>query len=176
MSENKWSLDNILFTLLRVTIGWVFLFAFLDKTTGWFEYDFEGATYGTSKENAWKFGTNDKDPTWGFLNFGTQGKYFGEFFRDNVAGEQITIWLFMLGLLGVGVAMILGIFRKIAAVSGATMMMFMWLASLPLPNNPILDDHIIYAVVLLVMGFTDHHGTIFVPQWKAIAEANPILA
>ena len=128
MSENKWSIDNILFTLLRVTIGWVFLFGFLDKNFGWFEYKFDGATYGTTSDKAWKFGTTDNDPTWGFLNFGTQGKYFGDFFRDNVAGEPITTWLFMLGLLGVGVAMLLGIFRKIAAISGARMMMFMWLA------------------------------------------------
>lgn len=176
MSENKWSVNSILFTLLRVTIGWVFLFAFLDKNFGWFEYEFEGATYGTPKDKAWEFGTSNNDPTWGFLNFGTQGKYFGEFIRDNVAGEQITIWLFMLGLLSVGVAMILGIMRKIAAISGATMMAFMWLVSLPLPNNPILDDHVIYAVVLLVLGFTDNHGVILVPQWKEIADSKPFLA
>lgn len=176
MSENKWSLDNILFTVLRVTIGWVFLFGFLDKNFGWFEYKFGEDTLGTTSDQAWKFGTTDNDPTWGFLNFGTQGKYFGEFFRDNVAGEQITIWLFMLGLLGVGVAMLLGIFRKIAAISGALMMTMMWLASLPLPNNPILDDHVIYAVVLLVLGFTEHHGVIFVPQWESITKGNAILA
>ena len=176
MSENKWSLNNILFTILRVTIGWVFLFSFLDKNFGWFEYKFEGKPYGTPKDAAWEFGTSDNDPTWGFLNFGTQGKYFGEFIQDNIAGEQVTIWLFMLGLLGVGVAMILGIMRKIAAISGATMMSFMWLASLPLPTNPILDSHVIYAVVVLILGFTDNHGVIFVSKWKEISESKPFLA
>ena len=61
MGEETWTKDSILFTILRVTIGWTFLFAFLDKNFGWFEYEFEGATYGTSSDNAWKFGTSDND-------------------------------------------------------------------------------------------------------------------
>ncbi len=61
-------------------------------------------------------------------------------------------WLFMLGLLFVGVALILGIGVKLAGYTGAFMMFLMWLAVLPLENNPIIDDHFIYIIIML--GFT----------------------
>ena len=60
----------------------------------------------------------------------------------------------MVSLLGIGVALILGIGIRIAAVSGATMLLLMWAASAIWPdNNPILDDHIIYAIALGLLAF-----------------------
>ena len=55
----------------------------------------------------------------------------------------------MLGLLGIGVALMLGVTMRIAAASGALMLVLMWAASLPLENNPIVDDHLVYALVLV---------------------------
>ena len=55
----------------------------------------------------------------------------------------------MLGLLLIGLALILGIGVKIAGYSGALMMLLIWLALLLPKHNPILDEHIIYLVVLL---------------------------
>ena len=68
-------------------------------------------------------------------------------------------WLFMLGLLGIGVALVLGVGLKIAAVSGAVLLVMMWLALLPLENNPIVDDHIIYAVILFAIAMAE-------PRWS----------
>ena len=48
----------------------------------------------------------------------------------------------MLGLLGIGVALILGIGLRIAAVAGTVMYLMMWSVVLPLTTNPILDDHL----------------------------------
>ena len=45
--------------------------------------------------------------------------------------------------------LMLGIGMRIAAASGALLLVFMWMASLPLDNNPFMDDHLIYAVVLI---------------------------
>ena len=36
-----------------------------------------------------------------------------------------------------------------ACIAGATMLMLMWTASLPPENNLFMDDHIIYALVLI---------------------------
>jgi thiosulfate dehydrogenase [quinone] large subunit len=55
----------------------------------------------------------------------------------------------MMGLLGIGLALILGIGMRIAVVSGVAMMLMMYTAALPPENNPVVDDHIIYALVLI---------------------------
>ncbi|MEV4805278.1 hypothetical protein AB0K18_35210, partial [Nonomuraea sp. NPDC049421] len=58
-------------------------------------------------------------------------------------------WLFMAGLLGVGLALILGVAARLAAVAGTLMLVLMWAAELPLANNPFMDDHIVYSIVLI---------------------------
>jgi len=70
-----------------------------------------------------------------------------------LAGHAVVDWLFMLGLLGVGVALILGVALRPAAVAGSTMLLLMYLASWPFAavaagqptgsTNPIVDDHLI---------------------------------
>jgi thiosulfate dehydrogenase [quinone] large subunit len=71
----------------------------------------------------------------------------------------------MLGLAGVGIAVILGIGLRVAAVAGTLMMLFMWAAEWPLDRltdagaptmstNPIIEYHIIYALVLIVAALT----------------------
>jgi thiosulfate dehydrogenase [quinone] large subunit len=122
----------------RIAIGWVFLWAFLDKTFG--------LGFATPAEDAW---VNGGSPTSGFLNFATEGKLFHDFFAG-LAGP-VADWLFMLGLLGIGVALTLGIGMRIAAASGALMLLLMWAAELPLENNPFMDDHIVYAIVLVAL-------------------------
>jgi thiosulfate dehydrogenase [quinone] large subunit len=68
----------------------------------------------------------------------------------------------MLGLLGIGIALILGIGLRIAAVSGTLMMLGMWAAEWPLAKltsageptmstNPIVDYHIIYALAMIAL-------------------------
>ncbi|WP_212723122.1 DoxX family membrane protein [Nocardioides jishulii] len=120
--------------LTRIAIGWVFLWAFLDKTFG--------LGYATPADRAWIEGGS---PTAGFLS-GVQGP-FAELF-NNMAGQAWADWLFMIGLLGIGVALMLGVFMNLAAASGAVMLVLMWAAVLPLDNNPFMDDHLVYALVL----------------------------
>jgi thiosulfate dehydrogenase [quinone] large subunit len=68
-----------------------------------------------------------------------------------MAGQAWADWLFMGGLLGIGVALTAGIAMRIAAASGALLLVFMWMASLPLDNNPFMDDHLVYAMVLVLL-------------------------
>ena len=60
----------------------------------------------------------------------------------------------MVGLLGIGLALILGIGMRVAAVSGAVLYVLMWTAALPMTTNPILDDHITGAMTLIVLALT----------------------
>ncbi len=118
-------------------MGFIFLWAFLDKTFG--------LGFATTVENAWIHGGS---PTMGFLSFGTKGP-FAEIFQS-LAGMPVVDWLFMLGLLGVGVALIFNKYIKWAALVGSVMLLLIYLAVLPPENNPLIDDHIIYILVLAV--------------------------
>ena len=117
----------------RIALGWVFLWAFLDKTFG--------LGYATPAENAWIDGGS---PTSGFLG-GVEGP-FADFFQG-LAGNAFVDWLFMLALLGIGVAFMLGIGLRIAAASAVVLLVLMWMAVLPIVNNPFLDDHLVYALL-----------------------------
>ncbi len=121
--------------LARISLGWVFLWAFLDKTFG--------LGYATESKDAWLDGGS---PTFGFLSFGATGPFKGAY--NSIAGDAWADWLFMLGLLAVGVALILGVFVNLAAAAGALLLVMMWTAVLPPENNPFMDDHLIYALTL----------------------------
>jgi len=60
----------------------------------------------------------------------------------------------MLGLLGIGLALTLGIGMRVAAATGALLYLMMYAAVLPLENNPVIDVHIIGAVVVVVLALT----------------------
>ncbi|MET3423672.1 thiosulfate dehydrogenase [quinone] large subunit [Actinoplanes tereljensis] len=130
--------------VLRVATGFIFLWAFLDKTFGF--------GYATPSAKAW---INGGSPTKGFLSSVEAGPLKG-FFHD-IAGTGWANWLFMLGLLGIGVALILGIGLRAGAVAATVMMAFMWLAEWPLAkgsSNPIVDYHVIYALSAITLALT----------------------
>jgi thiosulfate dehydrogenase (quinone) large subunit len=143
--------------VLRLAFGFTFLWAFFDKLlalgfhTGW------TTNPETGEETLSRFGDaawiNGGSPTEGFLMYGTQGAWFHGFF-SSFAGAAWADWLFMIGLLGIGAALMLGIGMRIAAASGALLYLMMYLAVLPLENNPIVDDHLIGAVAVIVLALT----------------------
>jgi thiosulfate dehydrogenase (quinone) large subunit len=130
--------------VLRLAVGFVFLWAFLDKAFG--------LGYATPAERAWVAGG---EPSQGFLRSdGVQGPA-----RDVLAGiaSPATDWLFMLGMLAVGTAVLLGIGLRVAAVAGTTIMAMLWIATWPPTagsNNPVVDTHLIDALALVVLALT----------------------
>lgn len=124
--------------ILRIVMGWIFLWGFMDKV--W------GLGFTTAADKSWLSGTS---PTEGFLAFATKGPFVGLY--HSLAGSVLVDWLFMLGLLLMGVALILGIGVKIAGHAGALLMFFMWTSLLPPEHNPIVDEHIVQLLVLLAV-------------------------
>ncbi len=55
----------------------------------------------------------------------------------------------MAGLLGVGLALALGIGMRIAVVGGVAMLMLMYAAYLPPEHHPFLDEHLVYSILLV---------------------------
>ncbi|MBO3749287.1 DoxX family membrane protein [Streptosporangiaceae bacterium NEAU-GS5] len=156
---------NRVWGLARIAIGWIFLWAFLDKLFGW--------GFATPSAKAW---INGGSPTTGFLK-GTADRAFGGFF-SSLAGNAFVDWLFMLGLAGIGIALILGAGVRLAAITGGVLLVLMWAAELPLTTNPFLDEHIIYAIVLAGLALADAGDTLGIGRWwgsQPVVRAFPIL-
>ena len=128
--------------LLRIGLGLIFLWAFLDKLLG--------LGFATSADKAWISGGS---PTAGFLSSGVYGPFAG--FYHSLAGSAVVDWLFMLGLLGIGISLVLGIFMRVACYGGVVLMILIWSSLLPPKNHPFLDEHIIYLLVFIVLAFSN---------------------
>lgn len=125
--------ERYAWALARMALGWVFLWAFLDKLFG--------LGFSTAPARAWLAGGS---PTRGFLS-GSTGPLAGLY--QGLAGNPVVDVVFMAGLLAIGLALLLGVGLRIAAVSGSAMLLLMWSAAPP-RTNPFMDDHIVYAIVL----------------------------
>jgi thiosulfate dehydrogenase (quinone) large subunit len=139
------NIKKIVWLKLRFVMGFIFLWAFVDKLFG--------LGFSTQKSAAW---LNGGSPTRGFLTNATRGP-LEEFFQS-LAGVAIVDWLFMLGLLFVGLTLVINRFVMWGAIAGSIMMILMWLAAFPPQTNPIVDSHIVYVLVLVLLGLKSRDG------------------
>ncbi|MCH7745626.1 MAG: hypothetical protein IIC84_06090 [Chloroflexi bacterium] len=123
--------------LLRLSLGWTFFWGFIDKLFG--------LGFATGSEGAW---INGGSPTNGFLAFATKGP-LAEFY-GGMAGNAVVDWMFMIGLLVIGLPLLLGVGVKLAGYVGAAMLMLMYTAGFIFPeHNPFMDEHIVYAIIMI---------------------------
>jgi thiosulfate dehydrogenase [quinone] large subunit len=134
--------------VLRIGFGVTFLWAFFDKlfALGFSTGRDEAGVVDRFGDAAW---INGSSPTEGFLKFGADGPFKG--FYNSIAGTWFADWGFMLGLLGIGLALTLGIGMRFAAAAGGLLYVMMWTVVLPPENNPVLDDHLLGAVTLVAL-------------------------
>lgn len=148
----------MVFAGVRILTGFVFLWAFLDKTFGW--------GYATASGKGWVDGGS---PTKGFLSGVAAGPLQSTF--HSMAGDAWVNWLFMLGLLAIGVAVMSGVALRFAAVAGTVMMALMWAAEWPpaqhlstgapsMSSNPLVDYHVLYAAILIALA-VGHAGRVW---------------
>ncbi len=142
---------------LRILIGLIFMWAFLDKMFGLGFATCRIADPQTKEETVKvlcdKSVIKGGSATTGFLKFAAKGPM--QSFYNDLAGNKAIDALFMAGLGLIGGALILGIGMKIATVSGMLLLLMMWSAVLPGENNPLIDDHIVYIVALLGIRWAD---------------------
>ncbi|WP_022882327.1 hypothetical protein [Gryllotalpicola ginsengisoli] len=129
--------------VLRLATGFIFLWAFLDKTFG--------LGFSTPGSQAWISGGA---PSQGFLTGDAVTGPLKGFFA--AIASPATDWLFMLAMLGIGAAVMLGIGLRVSAGVGSGVLLLMYLAEWPFTpgaasTNPLVDYHIIYALALIVV-------------------------
>jgi thiosulfate dehydrogenase [quinone] large subunit len=124
---------------LRFLMGFLFLWSFLDKTFG--------LGFATKSSDAWIKGGS---PTTDFLSYAVYGPF--ALFFNSLAGIAFVDWMFMLGLLFVGMTLILNKYVKWGSLVGIIMLILMYLSLLWPSSNPIISEHVIYAFLLAYLG------------------------
>lgn len=139
----------IFLSITRIVLGFTFLWAFFDKLIGlgYSTCNTDG-TIEVMCERAWLSGGRITE---GYL--GASSGPLSDFFTT-LGTWAWTDWAFMAGLLGVGLALILGIGTRVAMVAGVAMLTMMFLAhGFPFVGrgltNPIIDSHVIQAVAMI---------------------------
>jgi thiosulfate dehydrogenase [quinone] large subunit len=136
--------------VLRLASGFIFLWAFLDKTFGF--------GYSTPTAASW---INGGQPSQGFLLHGVTGP-LAPFFT--AIASPASDALFMIGMLAIGLAVMLGIGLRISAVVGTVILLLMYLAEWSFganaaSTNPLVDYHIVYALALIVVALVSAGDT-----------------
>lgn len=136
--------------VLRMFMGFTFLWAFLDKA---FALGFStGRNPDTGAitffgADAWIKGGS---PTDGVLLYGLKGPFKGLY--DGLAGQTWVEWVYMLSMLLIGTALILGVATRLAAIGGIIWLTIFYTATAIWPeHNPFLDEHVVYAVLLVAL-------------------------
>ncbi len=135
---SKFSTREKIIGALRISLGFIFLWAFLSKAEMWL---------------------SGNHPAKGFLENGTRGIFAATFASGSE--NYLLNGLYMFGLFATGTALMLGITRRLATISGTLMMLFIYASSLPPANNPIVDEHIIYILLFLLLYFDKDAYSIF---------------
>ncbi|MFB9449481.1 DoxX family membrane protein [Dactylosporangium vinaceum] len=140
---------------IRLALGWIFFWAFLDKVFG--------LGFATPSARAWM---NGGSPTNGFLG-AAKGPFSG--FYHAIAGTAGADLLFLGALLAIGVALLLGVGMRLAAAGGALLTVMMWTAVLPPSSNPFMDEHLVYAAILIVLTLLGAGNTLGLGRaWTAL--------
>jgi thiosulfate dehydrogenase (quinone) large subunit len=150
--------------VLRLAMGWTFLWAFLDKafalgfSTGRVLND-AGQTVRIDffGQDAWIHGAS---PTAGVVGFALKGPFVNAI--QTMTGYQMTQtgpqvagwvdWVYMVSLLLIGLGLITGVMTRLAAAGGIIWLAVFYLGTSIWPeHNPFLDDHVVYAIVLVAV-------------------------
>ena len=173
----KYKIEQNVLGVLRIAMGFVFLWPFLDKLFG--------LGFGTAPENSWLAGAS---PTKGFLQFYgvNQNSPFAFIFSDTLGSMyQLMDIVYMAMLLFAGLGLMTGIFVRLSSISTIIFMASIYLSAWIINPaegaavyNPLIDDHIIYIIILalfLVRPVGDYLG--LGKKWSSLSfvEKYPIL-
>jgi thiosulfate dehydrogenase [quinone] large subunit len=153
----------IVAALLRITLGFVYLWAFVSQAFG-ITYTNKAtpppnAPAPTKTTYEWTF---DHDSSKGWISSGFEHSPSEAYVDNNLHGPLAFIpqklptglvdfmWMFAIG--GLGIALTFGIAANIAGWGGFLMNILIWLATFPPSTNPLIDgEHVTFALVVLLL-------------------------
>ncbi|EFW26924.1 hypothetical protein HMPREF9057_01690 [Actinomyces sp. oral taxon 171 str. F0337] len=146
--------------IMRIVVGFFFLWTFLDKTFG--------LGFSTPRQMAW---INGGQPAQGFIKGVAVNSPFGSAFE--LLANPIGDWLFMAGMLGVGIALTLGIGLKVSAIAASALMVSLYLALWPIgtggtenaATNPLVDLHWVLSLSTVLFALTRAGDTLGLGTW-----------
>jgi thiosulfate dehydrogenase [quinone] large subunit len=115
--------------LMRLTMGWIFLYSGLDKLINGFSAG-------------------------GFLVNATKGPLGGWFqgLGENQMALDVINPLVVWGEILIGLALVFGVTTRFAAFWGAVMMFMFYIAQFPPEHNPFMEYYLVYILVLGMLG------------------------
>jgi thiosulfate dehydrogenase (quinone) large subunit len=149
--------------LTRVTVGWVFLYAGLEKVFGSTPFTAAGfLKFGT-------IGTTAEKVADGTIVNPTHG--FWVSLAGNATLMPIVNFLVVFGEVAIGAALILGLATRFASIAGALMMTLFWIAAWDFAFG-VIEYHSVLAIVTLSLGIIGA-GEFF--GLDALVETTPIV-
>jgi thiosulfate dehydrogenase [quinone] large subunit len=156
----------IVLLLLRLSLSWVYLWAFIDKIFGF--------GFNTPPGKAWVDGIS---PTLGYLKFAIKGPF--KDFYASLAGDPVVDLLFMAGLLFIGLTMASGIFLKLGSCAGVLInILFYTSGFIPPEHNPFIDEHTINLCLFLLIAVGADAAVLWPARWwreTSLVKKYPIL-
>ena len=155
---------ELILAVLRIAMGWMMLWGFLDKMFG---LGFEtppgsGVIDGVSPSSAVVY---------------VAGGVFKDLFTS-LAGNAIVDFLLMAGLLVIGITLILGFASKLTSVALTAFLATMFLLKIPPTDNPLMDYHIVMILATWAIYFLGGYERLSIQKkWKelSIVKRFPIL-
>ena len=144
---------NHLLAILRIAIGLLFLWPFFDKM------------FGLGFATPHGSGVFDGGSPSSFVVYVTDGLL--KDFYTSLAGNAFVDFMMMAALLLIGISLVFGIASKLGTIGCVLFMMVMYTLVLPPTDNPVLDDHIIMILAMLVVYYFGGFEKIsFCQKWK----------
>ncbi len=149
---------------MRILLGWMMLWGFLDKMFG--------LGFETPAGSGWIDGTSPSS----FVVYVTGG-IFNDLYTS-IAGNLFVDILMMSGMLILGITLIFGFASKLTAIATAMFMLVMYSLHVPPTDNPIVDYHLVFIGIIAVIYFLGGFERLSVyRRWKewSLVKRFPIL-
>lgn len=161
--------EHVFISTLRMVMGFIWLWAFLDKLIG--------LGFATSPAKSWLAGNS---PTTGFLKFGVNPESpFAPFYAELAKYATLLDPIYMAMLFFVGISLLTGVMVRFGSLAGIIFSLSIYFSVIPLANNPLIDEHILYAIIFLMLIFTNagNYGWSLGRKWQEleIVKKFPIL-
>ena len=137
--------------VLRIMIGWLFLWPFFDKLFG----------LGFQTEHG--KGMIDGGSPSSYVEYMTRGPFEAVF--KAIAGNAFIDYLMMAALLILGITLIFGIASKLTTIGASAFVLIMFCIALPPTDNPIYDYHITWIAALIVIYYLGGYERLSIYNW-----------